>query len=148
MVGIDAFWVFMRTILKIEPYSPLKPTKVSFIFISLTPYVEPKILQLSISRRKLLQELGLKVRFKKLWLKFLNCGLWINYFLMSYQTETALMYDAVHLFAKALDELDQSQVINKLKLYPRELGGGIYFTIQTFFSIYLSQVLIDCQLDR
>jgi len=34
------------------------------------------------------------------------------------------MYDAVHLFAKALDELDQSQVINKLKLYPRELGGG------------------------
>ncbi|XP_023339114.1 glutamate receptor ionotropic, kainate 2 [Eurytemora carolleeae] len=30
---------------------------------------------------------------------------------MSMKTETALMYDAVHLFAKALDELDQSQVI-------------------------------------
>ena len=26
------------------------------------------------------------------------------------KTETALMYDAVHLFAKALDELDKSQV--------------------------------------
>ena len=26
------------------------------------------------------------------------------------QTDIALMYDAVHLFAKAMDELDQSQV--------------------------------------
>ena len=33
MVGIGAFPVFMRTRLNIEPYSPLKPTKVSFIFI-------------------------------------------------------------------------------------------------------------------
>ena len=33
MVGIDTFWVFMRTILNIDPYSPLKPTKVGFIFI-------------------------------------------------------------------------------------------------------------------
>ena len=33
MVGIGAFWVLMRTILNIEPYSPLKPTKVGFIFI-------------------------------------------------------------------------------------------------------------------
>jgi len=33
MVGIDTFRVFMRTILNIEPYSPLKPTKVGFIFI-------------------------------------------------------------------------------------------------------------------
>ena len=32
MVEIDTFWVFMRTILKIESFSPLKPTKVSFIF--------------------------------------------------------------------------------------------------------------------
>ena len=32
-VGIGAFWVFMRTRLNIEPYSPLKPTKVGFIFI-------------------------------------------------------------------------------------------------------------------
>ena len=33
MVGIGAFPVFMRTRLNIEPYSPLKPTKVGFIFI-------------------------------------------------------------------------------------------------------------------
>ena len=33
MVGIGAFRVFMRTILKIEPYSLLKPIKVGFIFI-------------------------------------------------------------------------------------------------------------------
>ena len=35
MVGFDAFCVFMRTILNIEPYSLLKPTKVGFIFIGL-----------------------------------------------------------------------------------------------------------------
>ena len=34
MVGIGAFRVFMRTILNIEPYSPLKPTTVGFIFIN------------------------------------------------------------------------------------------------------------------
>ena len=33
MVGIGAFPVFMRTRGNIEPYSPLKPTKVGFIFI-------------------------------------------------------------------------------------------------------------------
>ena len=33
MVGIVAFRFFMRTILNIEPYSSLKPTKVCFIFI-------------------------------------------------------------------------------------------------------------------
>ena len=33
MVGIGAFRVFMRTRLNIEPYSPLKPTMVGFIFI-------------------------------------------------------------------------------------------------------------------
>ena len=33
MGGIGAFRVLMRTRLKIEPYSPLKPTKVGFIFI-------------------------------------------------------------------------------------------------------------------
>ena len=33
MVGIGAFRVFMRTRLNIEPYSPLKPTKVGFISI-------------------------------------------------------------------------------------------------------------------
>ena len=33
MVEVGAFQVLMRTRLNIEPYSPLKPTKVSFIFI-------------------------------------------------------------------------------------------------------------------
>ena len=33
MVEIGAFWVFMRIRLNIEPYSPLKPIKVGFIFI-------------------------------------------------------------------------------------------------------------------
>ena len=33
MVGIGTFRVFMRTIINIEPHSPLKPTKVGFIFI-------------------------------------------------------------------------------------------------------------------
>ena len=33
MVGIGAFRVLMRTRLNIEPYSPLKPTKVGFIFM-------------------------------------------------------------------------------------------------------------------
>ena len=33
MVEIGAFRVFRRTRLNIEPYSPLKPTKVGFIFI-------------------------------------------------------------------------------------------------------------------
>ena len=33
MVGIGAFRVFLRTRLNIELYSPLKPTKVGFIFI-------------------------------------------------------------------------------------------------------------------
>ena len=33
MVGIGAFPVFMITRRNIEPYSPLKPTEVGFIFI-------------------------------------------------------------------------------------------------------------------
>ena len=33
MVGIGAFPVIMRTRRNIEPYSPLKPIKVGFIFI-------------------------------------------------------------------------------------------------------------------
>ena len=33
MVGIGAFPVFIRTRRNIESYSPLKPTKVGFIFI-------------------------------------------------------------------------------------------------------------------
>ena len=34
MVGIGTFQVFKRTRLIIEPYSPLKPTKVGFYLIS------------------------------------------------------------------------------------------------------------------
>ena len=33
MVGLGAFRFILRTRLNIEPYSPLKPTKVGFIFI-------------------------------------------------------------------------------------------------------------------
>ena len=33
MVGMGAFPVFMRTRRNIEPFSPLKPTKVGFIII-------------------------------------------------------------------------------------------------------------------
>ena len=33
MVGIGTFRFFMRTRLNIEPYSPLKPTKVGIIFL-------------------------------------------------------------------------------------------------------------------
>jgi len=33
MVGIGAFRVLIRTRLNINPYSPLKPTKVGFILI-------------------------------------------------------------------------------------------------------------------
>ena len=32
MKGIGEFWVIMRTRLNIQPYSPLNPTKVGFIF--------------------------------------------------------------------------------------------------------------------
>ena len=35
MVGIGAFQVLMRTRLNNGPYSPLKPTKVGFIFIGI-----------------------------------------------------------------------------------------------------------------
>ena len=35
MSGICAFPVFMKTRRNIEPYSPLKPIKVGFIFIGL-----------------------------------------------------------------------------------------------------------------
>ena len=79
--------VFLRTRRNIEPYSPLKPIKVGFIFIrpnSLSREVEPKILQLSITWHKLSSELGrrlgLKAGFKELRLepKILNRGLRIN----------------------------------------------------------------------
>ena len=83
MVGIGAFRFpgLMRTRLNIEPYSSLKPTKDGFIFNRPNSLIEPKILQLSITWRKLSLELGrragLKVEFQELRLEpnFLNRGL-------------------------------------------------------------------------
>ena len=77
MVGIGAFWVFMRTRLNIQSYSTLKPTKVGFIFIGPNSLVEPKSLQLSITWHKLSLELGRRLGLKELQLepKFLNRGL-------------------------------------------------------------------------
>ena len=81
MVGIGAFPVFKRTRRNIEPYSPLKPTKVGFFFIGLNSFSRAEDLQLSIMLHKLSLELGLrlglKVWFKELQLepKLLNCGL-------------------------------------------------------------------------
>ena len=40
MVGIGAFPVFLRTRLNIEPYSPLKPTKVGFILFGLYSLIQ------------------------------------------------------------------------------------------------------------
>ena len=42
MVGIGAFLVFKRTRRNIEPYSPLKPTKVGFIFMGLNSLSRPE----------------------------------------------------------------------------------------------------------
>ena len=58
MVGIDEFRVFMKTRLNIEPYSPLKPTKVGFVFIG-PNYVTQAVVKLG-------RRLGLKVGLKKL----------------------------------------------------------------------------------
>ena len=73
MVEIGAFRVLMRTRLNIEPYFPLKLTKVGFILIGPNSKVEPKISQLSITS----SELDLKAGFKELRpeLKLLNRGL-------------------------------------------------------------------------
>ena len=64
---------FIRTILNIEPYSPLKPTKVGFFFIG------PN----SLCRAEDLAAVNqvTQVGFKELRLepKFLNRGLWINF---------------------------------------------------------------------
>ena len=58
MVGIGAFWVFMRIRLNIELYSPIKPTKVGFIFIRPNSLSQPKILQLSITWHMQSSKLG------------------------------------------------------------------------------------------
>ena len=74
MVRIGAFRVLIRTRLNIEPYSPLKPCKVGFIFIG------PN----SLSQAEDLPADNYKVRFKELRLKpkFLNRVLWYSLWLV------------------------------------------------------------------
>ena len=46
------------------------------------------------------------------------------------QTATALMYDAVHLFATALDQLDQSQVglqVLTIEMSYTNYGTGVHY---------------------
>ena len=73
MVGIVAFWVLMRTKLNIEPCSPLKPTKVGFIFIG--PNSQSRAEDLAAVNH--VAQAVVKVGFKELRLKpkFLNRGL-------------------------------------------------------------------------
>ena len=81
MVGIYAFRVFMRTILNIEPYSPLKQTKVGFIFIgpNSSSRAEGSFQSRDTScRQSWVEDWVLKsIGFKEFRLepKFLNCGL-------------------------------------------------------------------------
>ena len=82
--GIDAFRVFMRTLLSFLPYFPLTPTIGRFYFhwaLLLKSSLRSCKYQLSITGHKLSSELGqrlgFKVGFKELQLepKFLNRGL-------------------------------------------------------------------------
>ena len=71
----------MRTILNIDPYSPLKPTKVGFIFIGPNSLSQAKDLaavnHMTQAVVRVGSKIGYKVRFKELRLepKFLNHGL-------------------------------------------------------------------------
>ena len=84
MLGIGAFRVLMRTRLNIEPYFPLKPTKVVFIFIGPNSLSRAEdfspVNHVTQAIVKLGRRLGLKVGFKELRLepKFLNRGLSSN----------------------------------------------------------------------
>ena len=80
MVEIGAFRVFMRTRLNTEPYSPLNPPKVGFIFIGPNSLGRAEDLAAVKLSSELGQKLGLKVGFKEIRLepKFLNCGLWFR----------------------------------------------------------------------
>ena len=77
MVGIGAFPVFMRTRLNMEPYSPLKSTKVVFIFIGPNSLSRAENLAALNHVTQAVIRLGLKVGFKELRLepKLLNRGL-------------------------------------------------------------------------
>ena len=70
MIGIGAFRVFIRTRLNIEPFSPLKPTRVGFILIG--PHSLSRAEDLAAVNHvrqncssELARRLGLKVGFKK-----------------------------------------------------------------------------------
>ena len=82
MVGIGAFPAFIRTRRNIEPYSPLKPTKVGFIFIGPNSLSRAKDLaavnHVTQAVARVESKIGSKVGFKELRLepKFLNRGLW------------------------------------------------------------------------
>ena len=62
MVGIGAFPVFMRTRRNIEPYSPLKPTKVGFIFIATNSLSRPEDLAGVNHVTKAVVRVGSKIR--------------------------------------------------------------------------------------
>jgi hypothetical protein len=54
----------------------------------------------------------------------------VAFYLVWFQTETALIYDAVMLFAVALDSLDQSQVgITQIGIF-NNLTGEFVCTVQ------------------
>ena len=86
MVEIGAFGIFMRTRLNIEPFSdsPLKPTKIGFIFIGPNTLGQAEYLAAVSHVTQAVVRVGSKilvpkVGFKELRLepKFLNCGLCI-----------------------------------------------------------------------
>ena len=81
MVGIGAFRDLMRIRLNIEPYSPLEPTKVGFIFIGPNSLSRVEDLTAVNHVTQAVVVFGLKVGFKELRLepKFLNRGLWKDY---------------------------------------------------------------------
>ena len=64
MVGIGAFRVLMRTRFNIEPYSPLKPTKLGFIFIGPNSLSQAEDLAAVKLSSELDRRSGLKVGFK------------------------------------------------------------------------------------
>ena len=78
-----------------------------------------------------------------------------TFFVFILQTETALIYDAVHLFAQALHDLDHSQEINTSPLscdgsetwqhgnslvnYMKLVSNSVYFCINTsYFKKYFN----------
>ena len=64
MVGIGAFRGLMKTRLNIEPYSPLKPTKVGFFSLS-----RAEDLAAVNHVTQAVVRVGSKIGFKELWLK-------------------------------------------------------------------------------